>query len=368
MSRPDPEDAFMNRLNRWPLHLALLCLVLRSAPVVAQERPITGKKVPGLEALDKAILDFMDTINCQAATVAFSRDGRLLYSRGYGWLDKDKKKPVPPDALMRIASVSKPITAVAIKNAIRSRQLSLEAKAFKLIAVKAPGGQPADPRINSITIGQLLEHKGGWDSKQALDPMFRTKQIEQALNLKGPTSPVDVVAYMLTQPLQFNPGEKTAYSNFGYCVLGRVLEKVMKKPYIQCVQQSVCKPLGITDIKLGSSDSAKRDRREVWYPVADDAFSLEVMDAHGGLIASAPALCRFLQAYWINGEPRLPGQHGDWTFFGSLPGTTAMVRQREDGINVAVLLNGRRGNHFNEDDESLKKVVDRAIDKALKKP
>jgi N-acyl-D-amino-acid deacylase len=342
--------------------------MLHSAPVVAQERPITGKKVRGFDGLDNAILDFMDTIHCQAATVAVSRDDRLLYSRGYGWLDKDKKKPGPPDALMRIASVSKPITVAAIKNAVRSRQLSLEAKAFKLIAVKAPGGQPADPRINSITIGQLLEHKGGWDSKQAFDPMFRTKQIEKELHLNGPASPVDVIEYMLTKPLQFTPGEKTAYSNFGYCVLGRVLEKVMKKPYMQCVQQSICRPLGITDIKLGFSDSTKRDRREVCYPVADNAFSLEVMDAHGGLIASAPALCQFLQAYWISGEPRLPGQRGDLTFFGSLPGTTAMVRQREDGINVAVLLNGRRGNHFNEDDESLKRVVDAAIDRALKRP
>src|SRR5262249_40988595 len=242
-------------------------------------------------------------------------------SRGYGWSDEARKKPVPPDALMRIASATKPITAAAVKNAVRARHLSLNAKAFDLIALKAPSGKEADPRIRRITVGQLLEHKGGWDREASFDPMFRTKQIEKELGLSHPASPMNVVEYMLTQPLQFTPGEKSVYSNFGYCVLGRVLEKVMKKPYADCIQQSVCKPLRIKDIKLGRGSAEKRDLREVWYPVAEDAFSLDVMDVHGGLIASAPALCQFLQAYWISGDPRLPGQRADWTFFGSLPGT-----------------------------------------------
>jgi CubicO group peptidase (beta-lactamase class C family) len=344
----------------------VLSVPLCSTQVGAEERPVSGKKVPGFEPVDKAIHDFMDTIGCQAATVAVSRDGRLVYSRGYGWSDKEKKKRVAPDALMRIASVSKPITAAAVRNAIRANQLSLDTKAFELIAVKAPGGKVADARIGDITVGQLLEHKGGWDREKSFDPMFRTRRIEKELSFTKPARPVNVIEYMLTQPLQFTPGEKTVYSNFGYCVLGRVLEKVMKKPYSECIQQSVCKPLGLKDIKVGSSDSKKRDAREVWYPVADDAFSIEVMDAHGGLIASAPALCQFLQGDWVSGEPRQPGQRQEWTFFGSLPGTTAMVRQRPDGLNIAVLLNGRRDLHLKEDNDALKEAIEKAIDQVGK--
>ena len=87
------------------------------------------------------------------------------------------------------------------------------------------------------------------------------------------------------------------------------------------------------------------------------------MDAHGGLIASAPALGQFMQAYWISGEPRKPkskGQH--WTFFGSLPGTTAMVVQRADGVDIAVLLNARRDGSFGDDNAVLKKSVMEALD------
>ena len=95
----------------------------------------------------------------------------------------------------------------------------------------------------------------------------------------------------------------------------------------------------------------------MWYPVADDAFSIEVMDAHGGWIALGPRLCQFLDAYWISGEPRMRGGTADWTFFGSLPGTTSMARQRPDGVNIAVLLN-QRG-----EGELLRKAVDAAVDR-----
>ena len=351
----------LNPGSFWAVALLVFgCGVLASA----EDRPVSGRNVAGFEAVDRAVLGFMDTLGCQAAVIAVAKDGQRLYSRGYGWSDEAKKTPVPPDALMRIASVTKPVTAAAIKNAIRAKQFSLDTKAFELIAVKPAGGRLADPRINAITVGQLLEHRGGWDREASFDPMFLSRQIEKELALKAPATPVNVIEYMQARPLQFSPGEKSVYSNFGYCVLGRVLETAMKKPYSDSIQESICRPLGISDIRLGSSSLKKRDPREVWYPVAEDAFSLEVMDAHGGLIASAPALCQFLKAYWINGDPRLPGQRADWTFFGSLPGTTAMVRQRSDGIDVAVLFNGRRDQHINEDNGELKKMIDQAIEKA----
>jgi hypothetical protein len=106
----------------------------------------------------------------------------------------------------------------------------------------------------------------------------------------------------------------------------------------------------------------KRNSREVSYPVREDAFSMEALDAAAGMIASAPALCVFLQGYWLSGEPR-KGKGVDLTFFGSIPGTTAMVRQRKDGLNVAILFNGRRDRRFQQDNDSLKESVDQALDK-----
>lgn len=343
-----------------------LLLSLLAVFAWAEDRPVTGKKVTGYEPIDQAVLEFMDQITCQGATVAISRDGKLLYSQGYGWCDQRRKKATEPDTMMRIASITKPITAAAIKNAIRADELTYDTKAFDLIGVKPLDGKLADSRIKNITVRHLLEHRGGWDRDKATDPMFNVGKIENALSLSKTVRPVNVIEYMLTQPLQFTPGEKSVYSNFGYCVLGRVLEKVKKKPYFECIDQSIFEPLGIKDIIMGHGPSSQRDPREAYYPVRDGAFSLDIMDSHGGLIATAPALCQFLDAYWINGEPRRPGRRADWFFFGSLPGSTSLVRQRVDGYNIAVLLNGRRDTSFNEDNNDFKKAIDKALDKVSK--
>jgi N-acyl-D-amino-acid deacylase len=347
----------------WYLVVPLACL-LAGARAAGEERPVTGTAVPAFRPVDDAVGQFMDTIGCQAATVAISRDGKLLYSRGYGWAEADRQRPTPPDALLRIASVSKPITAAEVKKLIRDGKLSLQTRAFPLLALRSYNGKGGDPRLADITVGQLLEHEGGWDAQKSFDPMFMTRDIEKALHLKTPATPVNVIEYMLARPLQFAPGERSAYSNFGYCVLGRVIEQVTGRPYGDAVRHDLFRPLGIEDIRLGHSAARDRDPREVWYPVADDAFPIEVLDAHGGWVASAPALCRFLDAYWLDGEPRGPGDGGSWTFFGSLPGTTAMARQRPDGINIAVLVNGRRDDSVDSDCKLLLRLVDRAVDRA----
>jgi hypothetical protein len=182
-------------------------------------------------------------------------------------------------------------------------------------------------------------------------------QIEKDLKLKKPATPVNVIEYMLAQPLQFAPGERSAYSNFGYCVLGRVIEHVTGKSYFDAMNDDIFKPHGIKALKLGHNARKDRDAHEVWYVEGDEGFSVEVMDAHGGWIASAPALCKFMDAYWISGEPRKGGESQNWTFFGSLPGTSSMARQRPDGLNVAVLFNNRTDADLG--------VLQKAVDEAL---
>lgn len=328
---------------------------------VAEELPTTGTAVPAFEPLDEAVLEFANLIGAQAVTVAVSKNRELLYSRGYGWRDVNKKQPTQPDALMRIASVTKPFTAAAVRQLIRQQKLTFDTKAFELLTISPPPGVKPDPRLKEITVAQLLDHKGGWDRNESFDPMFRTHRIERSLRLRRPAQPTDVIRYMLGQPLEFDPGERYEYSNFGYCVLGRVIEKANGKPYFEYIRDDICKPLGITDVKLARNAPRARDPREVWYAGQD--VNVEVMDAHGGLIASAPALCTFLDHYWTNGDERRASQRGAWVFFGTLPGTTSMVRQRRDGYNIAVLFNNRREDSYEQDDDKLLPLVDRAIDK-----
>jgi CubicO group peptidase (beta-lactamase class C family) len=169
---------------------------------------------------------------------------------------------------------------------------------------------------------------------------------------------------MMGQPLQFDPGTEKAFSNVGYCMLGRVIEKATGKSYATYIKDDLFRPLGIADIRVGRHSADQHDPREVSYPVR--GVPIEMMDSFGGLVASAPALCKFLDVYWANGQPRQPGDDEQWTYFGNVVGTTAIVRQRPDGYNIAMIFAVRRKEPLTEkDDRALERQIDEAIDKAV---
>jgi N-acyl-D-amino-acid deacylase len=279
---------------------------------------------------------------------------------------------------MRIASVAKPITLAAVRKLIRDGKLKSSTKVVGYLGVKAPTGKTMATGWSDITVAHLMNHQGGWDRDTAGDPMFKSKEISKSLGITGPAAPSNVITYMAGQPLQFTPGSKEVYSNFGYCLLGRVIEKASGKTYTDYVRSDITGPIGATSIDLGRSLPSARNSGEPVYldsattdnvmqPAStvkvrfpDGGFHLEAMDAHGGLTSSAPDLIRFLQAYWIDGQPRKAGVTGTWTFFGSLPGTTSMVHQRNDGVDLAVLFNERTGDASK--DQAIKSMLNAAAD------
>ena len=132
------------------------------------------------------------------------------------------------------------------------------------------------------------------------------------LAAENPASAQTLVRFMLGQPLDFDPGTLSAYSNFGFNVLGRVIEHLTGKTYEQYVLDEIATPLGITDWKIGGTYLADRFPGEVRYygppgqaprigitpgegfvPVGYGSFFLPSMDAHGGWISSAHDLARF---------------------------------------------------------------------------
>src|SRR5262249_42701206 len=150
---------------------------------------------------------------------------------------------------------------------------------------------------------------------------------QREMRLKNACTPSDMVRWWAARPLDFDPGARVAYSNFGYCVLGRVVEKVTEKSFGEAMTEHVLKPWKIEDIRVARTLARDRPDREVSYPVADSLLSLEAMDSCAGLSASAPALCELMHRYWLSGDRRREGQTGSWVTVGSLQGTTAVVQQ-----------------------------------------
>ncbi len=155
-----------------------------------------------------------------------------------------------------------------------------------------------------------MHHTGGFDRDKSFDPMFRPIEIAKAAGTLPPAMPPEIVRYMMGRPLDYDPGTREAYSNFGYCVLGRIIEKVSGESYGDYVRAQILRPLGITRMRLGRSLESDRARtkyaiiREATsaasvfsnhrnVPVAYGGWCLEAMDSHGGWIASAPELVRF---------------------------------------------------------------------------
>jgi N-acyl-D-amino-acid deacylase len=228
--------------------------------------------------------------------------------------------------------------------------------------------------------------------ERSSDPMFLSPIIVRELRSKPPAMPADVIRWMLGRPLDFDPGSKMAYSNFGYCLLGRVIEKASGQGYEAYVKEHVLAPLGIKSMRLGRTLSAAAG--EVKYYAsgkgaaimgpqlgksvswAYGGWCVEAMDAHGGWIASAPDLVRFGMAFdeparckilkadtiremfapptpaeatkdvwyslgWNVRPNQSQGKPNIW-HGGTLDGTSTLLVLRCDGLTWAVLFNKRK--------------------------
>ena len=290
-----------------------------TSPPPKEEMPVTGAAVSGMESYDQTIPALMKKYNIPGGAIAVVRDGKLFYARGFGYADVENKTAVQPDALFRIASVSKPITAVAIMKLVEEGRLKLDDRVAPLIADLTPApGATVDPRWDQITIRHLLNHTAGWDRDKpgGFDPMFQSAIAAAAVNAPAPASAETIIRWMKGKPFDFNPGEKHVYSNFGYDILGRVIERLSGMTYGDFVRTRVLQPVGANRTRLGKTRMSDALPEEVKYyypgqplnwPMVQSVFPgegtvpanyggyyLEATDSHGGWVSSTIDLLRFV--------------------------------------------------------------------------
>ncbi|MCH7729640.1 MAG: beta-lactamase family protein, partial [Planctomycetes bacterium] len=227
----------------------------------------TGEVFEDLASFDELMRNFLRENEIPGAALAVAKDGRLMYSRGFGYADVEKKQRVEPDSLFRIASISKPITAIAIMRLVDEGRLKLDDRVFDLLSYKPhlPNGSEIDPRLKKITIRHLLQHTAGWDRDVSIDPMFHSTEIAHSLGVPTPAKPDDIIRFMMGWELDFDPGTRYAYSNFGYCLLGRVIEKITKEDYEEHVRNTVLAPIGVHSTRIGKTLREGRANNEVCY-------------------------------------------------------------------------------------------------------
>lgn len=286
--------------------------------------PVTGMlTINNPEQFDQAFKTFMEKWQFPGATVAIIHKNHVIINRGYGWSNIENRTAMQPSALFRIGSVSKTITAITILYLDQLHKLSLHDPIFKLLSDVAPlPGQQKAQGVEGITIHHLLQMSAGWymDRPQDYDPMVGpwSDTMLKQLNYSIPPSCENAARVMISQPLEFKPGSHFSYSNFNYCLLGLAINQVTNSKdylgYESYVKQILLTPLGITQMRIGSTDLNEVVFGEVHYYAVPPANVYGYIDreldglpygntellkknsADGGWIASAIDLAKLLQA------------------------------------------------------------------------
>lgn len=332
---------------------------------------------------EKVVNRFLQQWELTGASIAIMKDGHLLYCKGFGWADKEQRIPTDVKHIFRIASLSKLITATGIMKLCDNGLLSLNDIVFgeKGILCDSMFLQIKDSRIKKITIEHLLRHQGGY-SIRAGDPLFNPTSVARQLNISPPVGFDDMVRYAAETRLRYEPGGSNIYSNLGYVVLAKVIEKVSGQPYENYIRDSILTPIGCHDMHIGHTFYEQKFPNEVRYYEPSDteptelfdgsgqlvprcygACDLQVLSGAGGWVASPSELMKFITA--IDPEDLQPDilkpqtiaymterdkskypigwmkttDSDDWSRTGSLSGSSAMLKRQHDGYTWVFITN-----------------------------
>ncbi len=331
----------------------------------APQLPVTQDDIA---VIDNQITQFMSKWEYPGATLAISKNGKLVYSKAYGLADVGANQSMTTDHRMRIASISKTFTGVAILRLVQDGQLGLDDKVFGDGGILGNdfGTKAYSERVKNVTIRHLLHMTtGGWvlaNDRDAIDssPNLNNKQFFD---------------WMLDNALlKHDPGTLYWYVNTNYFVAARVIEKVSGKSFFQFMKDDFLDPLEINSAIMAKRNLADRYPNEVKYYGLGNikgfeyGFNIERRDGDGGMVISAKDLLKFVLA--INGRPDRtqllePAIHQEFvkgsgpsplnntfglgivrsqngiSFSGALPGTrTVFQTNNNTGLAAVLLFNG----------------------------
>ena len=310
--------------------------------------------------IEVAVKQFMKSWNIPGLSLAISRDSRLGYANAFGFAVRETGERMTMRHVARGASgFSKPMTSAAIHRLVDTGAISFDDKAFDLIDV--PAGVEIGGKLKNVTVKHLLQHTaGGWSHPK--DPLY--------VYINKSLSDETVLELALRElPLEFEPGTHFGYSNFGYFLLGKIIERQMFISYEQYVRTIVQSTFGMCNAFISGSNPEDRRPFEMAYYDDEDpsrpySTNRRRNQAAGGWVSSPLDMLKFvhklnaslysvpepasrppllrpatirtmlteipLQSGWASGwMVNSTGADGDWWLPGSIPGTCALVHRSE---------------------------------------
>lgn len=300
-------------LHRWTRRGALLLaaagtLFAGAAPAGKPEE--LGMSSARLERIHDAIQRHIDAGEISGAVTLVARRGRIAHFQAHGLMDLEAKKPMQTDAIFRLASMSKPVTAVAVLMLVEEGKIRLsdpvsrfipEFKEMK-VAVPRPGGGAGEidtvAAEREITMRDLLTHTSGLMSRG-----IAQKEADRAAPFSLRETLAGYVPRMAAAPLDFQPGTQWAYSGLaGPEVLSRIVEIVSGQSYDRFLRTRLFDPLGMKDTFFYPPEE-KRERLTTLYlkqglkraPNQDGISSRTYFSGAAGLMSTAEDYLQFAQ-------------------------------------------------------------------------
>ena len=264
-------------------------------------------KISGLDNYISNIFRILQVDTMPGASLLVSQNGNIIFQKGFGYADIEKKIPVTPDTKFKIGSISKQFTAVAILKLKVEGKIKIEDKLSKYL--------PGFPRGNEVTIYQLLTHTSG----------IHDYNFQPNLDVNKPIAPQALLEIIEKFPFDFNPGEHYQYSNSGYFILGYIVSQLSGKTLGEYLNGKFFKPLGMnntgiyeTNIVLNNEAqgysmndeaSKKADFQEMsWalgvgsiYSTTKDLYKWNEAIFNGKILSDATLKAAFTQSVLNNG-------------------------------------------------------------------
>ncbi|TDZ24109.1 Protein flp [Colletotrichum orbiculare MAFF 240422] len=314
---------------------------------------VTGKEGdPDMtERLDSIMKTWMQKNGVRQAQVAAAEKSEIIFERSYTWAESNRAI-VQPDDVFLLASLSKMFVHAAIYKLIQAGKLEFKTRVYQLLGYT----QPKDPGALDTNIMHLLNHSTGYDRFISGDTGFQFRQASDLFHdNKRPADLRDMIEYQLTKKLDFKPGSKFSYSNYGSMLLQYVVSNITEQPFYDYLKENILEGLDVrvyeTAAEKHANDRIIQDTRLTGLDALHPESSKEVSRVFGGdgsireecagafgLAASASTIAKFIgtHAAWGTGERRAPLKRQ-----GTLAGARTYAASETSGIDWAVTLNTR---------------------------
>lgn len=224
-----------------------------------------------------------------SGVILLAKDGKPFYQEAFGYADEARKAPNTMDTKFRIGSINKDYTSVLILQQVQKGRLSLDDKLAQFGL-----GFPA-AMAEKITIRHLLNHTAGFADifvPEYLDNIRSYKDID------------DILPLLRDQPLMYEPGTDQAYSNYGYIVLGAILEKTTGKRFGELLEDQILQPISVNHTHYDIAENIEGEAQSYRYTASgkkvDHTSQLEYPTPDGGMYATANDLLAFFQALFYS--------------------------------------------------------------------